>query len=293
MQKTVSAHFRLSKLIAQSGCCTRRQAEKWIAAGRVTVNDEPVRVLWASVSAADASKVHLDGLPLVRVKFPEPPRLFAVHKLRGEVLTEVDEIKKRPLLLERARGLLGPLLQLSASSSSSSSVAMAAKTPAPTAKASTPSTLKPVLWQDFMTEGLCILTNNGVLAKLMNDARTGLPRAYRVRVHGLVTESKLSGLRRGMLLDGTKYTPMEVTLEQTANTISWLHLRMTSARPHQIQNTLKALYLEPLRVICTEVGPFKLTDVLPRGAEAVELAIPPDVFRKLRATVGSSGPPQL
>ena len=145
-----------------------------------------------------------------------------------------------------------------------------------------------MLWLDFQTEGLCLLTNNGMLAKLMNDPRHGLTRSYRARVHGLITESKLCGLRRGMSLDGVKYNAMDVTLEKTANTISWMHLRMTHSRPHQIQKTFKALHLSATRLICTEIGPFSLTEVLPRGNAWAELQIPPAMFSKLRSASTTS-----
>jgi len=266
--------------------CSRREAEKWIAAGRITVNDEPVKHMSATISASDIDKILLDGAPLTRVKFQERPRLFAIHKLRGEGLTETDPTKKRPQLLDRAKLLLGPTLKLSSTSSPSSSSAKSSSSSS--SSSNTVSTLKPVLWLDFQTEGLCLLTNNGMLAKLMNDPRHGLSRSYRARVHGLITESKLCGLRRGMSLEGVKYNAMDVTLEKTANTISWMHLRMTHSRPHQIQKTFKALHLSATRLICTEIGPFNLTDVLPRGTPWTELQIPPTFFSKLRSASTTS-----
>ena len=264
--------------------CSRREAEKWIAAGRITVNDEPVKHMSATISASDADKIRLDGAPLTRVKFQERPRLFAIHKIRGEGLTDTDPTKKRPQLLDRAKLLLGPTLKLSSTGSHSISSSSSTKSSSSSSSLTsiTSSTLKPVLWLDFQTEGLCLLTNNGMLAKLMNDPRHGLTRSYRARVHGLITESKLCGLRRGMSLEGIKYNAMDVTLEKTANTISWMHLRMTHSRPHQIQKTFKALHLSATRLICTEIGQFSLTDVLPRGTAWAELQIPPAIFSKLR-----------
>lgn len=255
--------LRLSKLVSDTGVCSRRTAEKWIAAGRVSIDKIPVKIM--SYTAKSDDKVYLDGQLLEMGKFTERPRLWAVNKLKGEVLAQTDTAT-RPLLMDRLRTLMDGKLAPSLSGLDCTDV----------------TTLKTVSWLDYRTEGLCLITNNAQLAKIMGSAETGLHRTYRVRVHGLITESKLSGLRRGMLIDGIKYKPMEVSIERTMNTITWMVVKVSETRPRLITNIFKALHLTPLRIICTEFGTFQSSKILPPGTQYCEIGIEPQILRILR-----------
>jgi 23S rRNA pseudouridine2605 synthase len=255
--------LRLSKLVSDTGVCSRRTAEKWIAAGRVSIDKVPVKIM--SYTAKSDDKVYLDGQLLEMGKFTERPRLWAVNKLKGEVLAQTDTAT-RPLLMDRLRTLMDGKLAPSLSGLDSTDV----------------DTLKTVSWLDYRTEGLCLITNNAQLAKIMGSVESGLHRTYRVRVHGLITESKLSGLRRGMLIDGIKYKPMDVSIERTMNTITWMNVKVSETRPRLITNIFKALHLTPLRIICTEFGSFQSSKILPPGTEYSEIQIEPQILRLLR-----------
>lgn len=254
---------RLSKLVADTGVCSRRTAEKWIASGRVSIDKIPIKVM--SYQAKVGDKVYLDGQLLEREKFVERPRLWAVNKMRGEVLAQTD-LQSRPLLMDRLHQMMAGKLAPSSSGLDSLDV----------------TTLKTVSWLDYQTEGLCLITNNAQLAKIMGSTESGLHRMYRVRAHGLITESKLSGLRRGMLIDGVKYKPMEVSIERTMNTITWLHIKVTETRPRAITNMFKHLHLTALRIICVEFGSFQSSKLLPPGTEYSEVQIEPNILRMLR-----------
>lgn len=255
--------LRLSKLLSNSGICSRRTAEKWIAAGRVSIDKTPIKAM--SYTAKIDDKVYLDGQLIEATKFAERPRLWAVNKMKGEVIAQTDNAT-RPLLLDRLMALMNGKLSPSTSKLNSTDV----------------STLKTISWLDYQTEGLCLITNNAQLAKIMGAAVTGLHRSYRVRVHGFVTESKLSGLRRGMLIDGIKYKPMEVSIERTMKTITWMNIKVSETRPRLITNVFKSLHLTPLRIICTEFGSYESSKLLPEGTEYKELDIEPNILRLLR-----------
>ena len=261
--KVVPTLMRLSKLVADTGVCSRRTAEKWIASGRVSIDKVPVKAM--SYTARSDDKVYLDGQLLEAGKFNERPRLWAVNKMKGEVLAQTDSAT-RPLLMDRLHSMMMGKLSPSFSGLDSTDV----------------TTLKTISWLDYETEGLCLITNNTKLAKIMGDANTGLHRVYRVRVHGFITESKLSGLRRGMLIDGVKYKPMEVQIERTLSTITWVIVKVFETRPRLITNTFKALHLTPLRIICTEFGSFQSSKLLPVGTEYAELQIEPNILSLLR-----------
>lgn len=257
------ALVRLSKLIADSGVCSRRTAEKWIASGRVSV--DKVTVKGMSYQAKPDDKVYLDGQILEKGKFDERPRLWAVNKMKGEVLAQTDS-QTRPLLMDRLKTMMEGKLSPTSAGLDSLDV----------------STLKTISWLDYQTEGICLITNNTQLAKIMGGAESEMHRLYRVRTHGLITESKLSGLRRGLLVDGVKYKPMEVSIERTMNTITWMNIKVSETRPRAITNVFKALHLTPLRIICTEFGPFQSSKLLPPGTEYHELQIEPHILRMLR-----------
>jgi 23S rRNA pseudouridine2605 synthase len=163
-----------------------------------------------------------------------------------ELTVSKDFMMKRPLLIDRVRRLGVP-----------------------------PEAL-PVNRLEFNTEGVCLLTNNGVFSRyLENDA--SMVREYKVRVHGLITPSKLEGLRRGLLIGGVKYKPLKVEVlpKQTSGTISWLQVVVSENRSKVLRTCFEHLYLKLLRVICTAYGPFKLGK-LPPGS-ATPLTLPPDV----------------
>ena len=258
-----SALVRLSKLVADTGVCSRRTAEKWIASGRVSVDNVTVKGMTYQAKFDD--KVYLDGQLLEKGKFDERPRLWAVNKMKGEVLAQTDS-QTRPLLMDRLRTMMEGKLSPTSQGLDSLDV----------------STLKTISWLDYQTEGICLITNNTQLAKIMGSEESEMHRLYRVRTHGLITESKLSGIRRGLLVDGVKYKPMEVSIERTMNTISWMNIKVTETRPRAITNVFKALHLTPLRIICTEFGPFQSSKLLPPGTEFHELQIEPHILRMLR-----------
>ena len=120
-------------------------------------------------------------------------------------------------------------------------------------------------------------TNSGRLARIMNDPNSGYRKIYRARVHGLITESKLKGL----IIDGVKQAPMEVKVERTANTISWMRLDIQESRQQrQIKNSMKSLYLSVTRLMLTEYGPYKLTQLLPENTYFCDVPLSPDTFKE-------------
>jgi 23S rRNA pseudouridine2605 synthase len=174
LSKSISELVRLSKVIAATGVCSRREADKWITSGRVRVNYNDVSSVGEKISSKD--KVFVDDVELrLKCKY-ERPIIWAVHKMRGELSTTSDPIKKRPLVFDRLTRLLREERNLHV-----------------------------VNKLEFSTEGLLLLTNSSRLAKSMESDDSGFLRKYRLRVHGKVTPSKLDGLQRGLFVNGIKY----------------------------------------------------------------------------------------
>lgn len=112
--KATTRNSRLSKLVAETSLCSRREAERWITEGRVTINDMKVTSS-SRVINRDTDKVCLDGALLmdqsrISRNNSELPKLWAVYKTAGELVALRDDTRQRPCLLQRLNHLAPPTL---------------------------------------------------------------------------------------------------------------------------------------------------------------------------------------
>jgi 23S rRNA pseudouridine2605 synthase len=219
---------RLAKVIARSGLCSRRDAEGWIAEGRVSVNGQKVQTPAFNVTERD--RIAVDGKPLAE---RQGTRLWLYHKPAGLVVTEKDP-EGRPTIFEKL------------------------------AEQGLPRIVS-VGRLDINTEGLLLLTNDGGLKRVLELPATGWLRRYRVRAHGTVTQAALDGLKDGMTVEGIKYGPIEATLEREQGSNVWLVLALREGKNREVKNVLAALGLMVNRLIRISYGPFQLGD-MPIGA---------------------------
>jgi len=155
---------RIAKVIARAGVTSRREAEKLIEAGRVTVNGEVITRAALNVTPSD--KIVVNGKPL---DAPEPARLWLYHKPTGLVTTTRDEQGRATIYDELPEDM--------------------------------PRVMS-VGRLDLNSEGLLLLTNDGAVKRQLELPSTGWLRKYRVRVNGRVTEPQLDPLRKGITADG-------------------------------------------------------------------------------------------
>jgi 23S rRNA pseudouridine2605 synthase len=221
---------RIAKVIARAGLCSRRDAEQWIAAGRVSVNGTVIATPALNVSVGD--RITVDGNPLPQ---PERTRVFLYHKPAGLVTTN-DDPQGRPTIFDALPQDLPRLLTIGR--------------------------------LDIGTEGLLLLTNDGGLARVLELPQTGWLRRYRVRAYGQVTQPQLDRLRAGMTVDGIHYGPIEATLDPahgTSGSNVWLTFAIREGKNREVRNVLGALGLQVSRLIRVSFGPFQLGE-LPAGA---------------------------
>ena len=240
--------FRLSQLVANTGLCSRNEAEKWIQDGRVTVNNEETRTPALKIIESDV--IYLDGDKIsskLRNKVASTPmKIWIVNKLSGELVDDKDPLKNRPLMMQRLKKLI-PIASVTQG----------------------PSPLKPISRMDFNSEGLCLVTTNSVLARTL--ALSKLPRYYRARIHGLVTESKLEGLRTGIYIDGKKQPPIKVKVERTSGTISWVKVETAESNSRAIKDCFLQVHWNITRMISVGFGPYRLDKLAPGGVKEVKL----------------------
>jgi 23S rRNA pseudouridine2605 synthase len=223
---------RIAKVMARAGLCSRREAEDWIAAGRVAVNGGTISSPAINVTARD--RVTVDGKPLPR---RERTRLFLYHKPAGLLTTNADP-EGRPTLFDALPKNLPRLLSVGR--------------------------------LDIGTEGLLLLTNDGGLARELELPETGWVRRYRVRAHGRVSQDDLDRLRDGVTVDRIHYGPIDATLERDQGANVWLSFAIREGKNREVRNVLAHLGLTVNRLIRVEFGPFGLGALPEGGVEEVE-----------------------
>ncbi len=222
---------RIAKVMARAGVCSRREAEAWIAEGRVSVNGEVLESPAFNVSETD--NVQVDGKPLAAA---ERTRLFLFHKPRGLVTTARDPEGRATVF---------------------------AALPPDLPRVVTIGRL------DINTEGLLLLTNDGGLARVLELPSTGWLRRYRVRAHGTVDQAALDRLSEGVTIDGVDYMGVEAKLDREQGSNAWLTLGLREGKNREIKKILEHLGLAVNRLIRISFGPFELGD-LPE-AEVMEV----------------------
>jgi 23S rRNA pseudouridine2605 synthase len=211
---------RIAKVIARAGLASRREAEAWIAAGRVAVNGAVIASPALNVSASD--RIAVDGEPL---RARERTRLFLYHKPRGLMTTHSDPQGRNTIF----RALPKSLPRLIS-----------------------------VGRLDLNTEGLLLLTNDGALARVLELPATAWLRRYRVRALGRVTQDALDRLKDGIAIDGVRYGPIEATLDREQGANVWLTFAIREGKNREVRNVLERLGLKVNRLIRVSFGPFEL-----------------------------------
>jgi len=226
---------RIAKLLARAGVASRREAERMIAEGRVKIGEEVVST--PATLLPSLKGVTVDGKP---VKAPEPTRLYAFHKPAGLITAERDPAN-RPTIYSALKNALPKDVPR----------------------------LMPVGRLDLNTEGLLLMTNDGALKRTLELPSSNVPRTYRARAFGDVSQARLEELIEGIEIDGMRYGRIDANLERRTGRNQWIELTLTEGKNREVRKVLEHLGLKVSRLIRTGYGPFALGN-LPRGA-AVEI----------------------
>ncbi|HEX8057486.1 MAG TPA: pseudouridine synthase, partial [Novosphingobium sp.] len=147
--------------------------------------------------------------------------------------------------------------------------------------------LMPVGRLDFNTEGLLLLTNDGELKRALELPATGIPRTYRARTFGPVTQAQLEELIEGIEIDGMRYGKIDANMERSTGANQWIEVTLTEGKNREVRRVLEHLGLEVSRLLRTSYGPFQLLD-LPRGAAIEIRQVDVEKFRKSLKVPGSA-----
>ncbi|MDG6093843.1 rRNA pseudouridine synthase [Acetobacter sp. AN02] len=218
---------RIAKWLARAGVASRRDAEQMIEAGRIALNGRKVTHPATFVTETDV--VAVDGKP---ADSPERSRLWCYHKPVGRVTTHKDP-QNRPTVFEAMPEEMPRVISIGR--------------------------------LDINSEGLLLLTNDGGLARRLELPSNGWLRRYRVRVFGVVDESRLRALAKGSEFDGVRYGPIEAGLDSVKGDNSWLTVSLREGKNREIRKVMMGLNLHVSRLIRLSYGPFSLGE-LPAGA---------------------------
>ncbi|MBO6947574.1 MAG: rRNA pseudouridine synthase [Rhodospirillales bacterium] len=224
--KSQSDGERIAKVMARAGLCSRREAERWIEAGRVEVNGKKLTTPACVIKKGDTVVVDGNVLP-----DKEPTRLWRYNKPAGLVTSHKDPEGRKTVF-----------------------DAMPAHMPR----------VISVGRLDLNSEGLLLLTNDGELARKLELPDTGWTRRYRVRVHGSVDSKDLLALGRGVTVDGVKYGPITASFDSRTGANAWLTVSLKEGKNREVRKVMEHIGLSVNRLIRTAYGPFQIGN-LPEG----------------------------
>ena len=233
--KTTPDGDRIAKVIARAGLASRRGAEEMVAQGRVAVNGKTIDSPALNVTAAD--RITVDGKPLAAA---EPPRLWLYHKPEGLVTTAKDE-KGRETVFDTLPEDMPRVMSVGR--------------------------------LDINSEGLLLLTNDGEIKRRLELPSTGWLRKYRVRVKGNPDEAMLEPLRKGVVIEGERFQPMDVTLDRLQGANAWLTVGLREGKNREIRRAMEVVGLSVNRLIRISYGPFRLGDLAPGAVEEVRAKV--------------------
>lgn len=217
--------IRLQKWLADAGVASRRKAEGWITAGRVTVNGLPVTALGAKADT-ERDMVALDGKPLT---LQPVPVYIMLHKPES-VVTTVSDPQDRAVVMDYIPDIGVRVF--------------------------------PVGRLDYDTSGLLLLTNDGLLANALTHPRHAVEKIYIARLQGLPSKAALQAFRAGLLIEGRRTAPSGITVIKEASCT--VRITLLEGRNRQIRKMCEAIGHPVVSLKRVAVGPVALGD-LPKG----------------------------
>lgn len=219
---------RIAKALARAGVASRREAERMIELGRVSVDGK--KITSPALNVTTANVITVDGKPIAAA---DETRVWRYHKRAG-LLTTNNDPKGRETIFEKLPPELPRVITVGR--------------------------------LDYNTEGLLLLTNDGELARHLELPANAWLRHYRVRVYGTINAKKLKELENGVVIEGVKYdsVKVEVETEKEEGANQWLSVTIKEGKNREVRKIMEHVGLQVTRLIRVSFGPFQLGK-LPRG----------------------------
>ena len=214
---------RIAKRISAAGLCSRRDAERWITDGRVSVNGKVLKT--PAYLVGDNDLIKIDGKTI-----PSKPttRVWLYHKPVGLITTARDP-QGRPTVFSALPKDMPRVISVGR--------------------------------LDLNSEGLLLLTNDGEWARKMELPSSHLKRTYRVRVHGKIPPDLIEQLAKGRTVAGVRYAPCKVIIEKGTGSNSWLIMTLEEGKNREIRKLMSSFGIQVARLIRISYGPYELNDL--------------------------------
>jgi len=212
---------RLQKIIAQAGLASRRDAEKMILAGRVSINNQIVKQLG---SKADISKdeIRLDGMLI----YAELDKIYVMLNKPSGYVTTLRDPQNRPIVTD--------LL------------------PTDVVR------VFPAGRLDYDSQGLLLMTNDGDFAQKLIHPRFRIPKIYYVKIKGRISNSEFRLLQAGIELEDGKFQPEDVQVTKVNEKSTWLAITLISGKNRIIRRAFEALGHDVAELVRTRIGNLEL-----------------------------------
>ena len=243
---------RIAKLLARAGVASRREIERMIADRRIALNGTVLET--PATVLKNLKGVTVDGKAVAQA---EAARMFRYHKPTGLLVAERDP-KGRPTIYDKLPKELPRVV--------------------------------PVGRLDLNTEGLLLLTNDGELKRLLELPSSGIPRTYRARTYGPISQAQLEDLIEGIEIEGMRYGSIDANLERRTGTNQWIELTLTEGKNREVRRVLEHLGLEVSRLIRTAYGPFPLADMPVGAVDEIRQDIVVQFMKDMRASAAKRAP---
>lgn len=234
-QPRTSASQRIAKVLARAGIASRREAERMILEGKVSVDGKVITS--PALNITEKNSVTIDGKPL---HIAAEAKLYRYYKPAGLITTARDP-EGRPTLFAHLPKNLPRLVSVGR--------------------------------LDINSEGLLLLTNDGELARYMELPKNELPRSYRVRIHKgdrAIPANMFDRLKSGMRVDGMRYAPIDAHLEHDSKSANaWLQLTLREGKNREIRKIMEFLGFKVNRLIRIAYGPFQLGKLMPGEVDEI------------------------
>ena len=223
----------LARVLSKRGVCSRTEAARWIAGGRVSVDGRIVRDPEFPIAGHGRQRIAVDGREI-----DEAARLYLMlNKPRGLVTTARDERSRDTVYrcFEGAQWQGQPLPWLA-----------------------------PVGRLDQASEGLLLFCNDPEWAARITDPHSGPDKTYHVQVDTIPDEALLAALTVGVMHEGDTLRALSASVLRAGGRNAWLEIVLDEGRNRQIRRLLSAFDIEVLRLVRVAIGSLVLGD-LPKG----------------------------